>query len=75
MTEPSDPKRHPARDACGALLSISEDFHQLLRANCRRCATGTGQCGVEVIRQALAADEGAPLALDAPAAYAQPSRH
>ena len=75
MTKPSDPKRHAAQDTCGALLTISEDFHQMLRASCPRCTTGTGPCGVEVIRLALAAEEALPHALEEPAPPAHLTRH
>jgi hypothetical protein len=72
MTKPTDSKR-PA--TCGALLSISEDFHQILRGSCPRCTTGTGPCGVEVSRQALAVEEPAPVAMEEPAEPVQLTRH
>lgn len=75
MTKPSDPKRHPARDACGALMTISEDFHQILRASCPRCTTGTGLCGVELVRQALAAEEAAPLTVEESGGSVELTRH
>ncbi len=75
MTQPSDPKRHPAQDTCGVLLTISEDFHHLLRATCPRCTTGTGPCGVEVIRQALAAEDAIPHRAEEPAERAPLTRH
>jgi hypothetical protein len=75
MTKPSDPKRHPAQDTCGALLTISEDFHQMLRGSCPRCTTGAGPCGVEVIRQALAAEDTLPQAVEEPGEAAQLTWH
>lgn len=75
MTKPTDSKRHPAQDTCGALLSISEDFHQILRGSCQRCATGSGPCGVEVIRYALATDDASPVAVEEPAPLAELTRH
>lgn len=75
MTQPSDLKRHPARATCGALLSISEDFHQMLRASCPRCTTGTGPCGVEVIRQTLAAEDTVRQAPEEPVEPTQLTRH
>jgi len=67
MTTPNDPKISSTRDTCGALLSISEDFHQILRASCPRCTTGVGACGVQVLRSALAAEDARAIAPDAPA--------
>ena len=75
MTQPSDPKRHPAQDTCGALLTISEDFHQLLRSSCPRCTTGAGPCGVDVIRQALAAENTIPHTAEELAESAELTRH
>ena len=74
-TQPSDPKRHPAQDTCGALLSISEDVHHLLGATCPRCATGTGPCGVEVLRQTRAAEDAIPHTAEELAERAQLTRH
>ena len=59
MHKPSDPKNAAAPKICGALLSISEDFHQILRGSCPRCTTGTGPCGVTLLRDALAAEDAA----------------
>jgi hypothetical protein len=75
MTQPSDPKRHPGQDICGALLTISEDFHQLLRSSCPRCTTGTGPCGVELIRLALALEDAIAHTPEEPAERAQLTRH
>ena len=75
MTKPTDSNRHPARKPCGSLLTISEDFHQILRASCPRCTTGSGACGVEVIRGALAAEDAAPRAVEEPVDSAELIRH
>ena len=76
MTNPTDPKRRGAREPCGALLSISEDFHQILRASCRRCITGSGPCGVEAVRHALKAeDEAAGYTPEEPAIPEHVTRH
>lgn len=75
MTKPTDSKRDPARQPCGSLLTISEDFHQILRASCTRCTTGSGPCGVEVIRGALAAEDAAPRAPEEQIKSAELTRH
>lgn len=75
MTKPTDPKRHSAPKPCGSLLTISEDFHQILRASCPRCTTGSGPCGVELIRGALAAKDAAPRAPEEPIEPAELTRH
>lgn len=47
------PAHGPASGPCLAIMTVAEDFQDLIRAECPRCSGGTGDCLVGQLRAAV----------------------
>jgi hypothetical protein len=47
----------PGAGPCFAIMTIAKDFQDMIRAECTRCASGTGACLVQQMREAANGEE------------------